>query len=118
MKIRKWDSVKVMSGKEKDRWVVSVVMVADPSTSKILVKDVNIVTRHIKKQGTNPGQIIKMEKAIDASNVMLVCPYTDKPTRIWFVKVEKDGKVRKYRFSKMAVKEKWGKPTDYKIDTK
>jgi large subunit ribosomal protein L24 len=29
-----------------------------------------------------------MEKAIDASSVMLVCPFTDKPTRIGFVKIE------------------------------
>jgi large subunit ribosomal protein L24 len=46
------------------------------------VKDVNIVTRHMKKQGTTPGQIVKFEKAIDASNVCLVCPMTDKITKI------------------------------------
>jgi len=70
------------------------------STNKIIVKDVNIVTRHVKKQGTTPGQIVKMEKAIDASSVMLVCPFTDKPTRIWFVKIEEKGKTKKFRFSK------------------
>jgi len=71
-----------MSGKEKDRGVKSEVISVNISNNKIIVKDVNVVTRHIKKQGTNPGQIVKMEKAIDASSVMLVCPFTDKPTRV------------------------------------
>jgi large subunit ribosomal protein L24 len=77
-----------MSGKEKDRGVKAEVLTVNTSNNKIIVKGVNVVTRHMKKQGTNPGQIIKMEKAIDASSVMLVCPFTDKPTRIGFVKIE------------------------------
>jgi large subunit ribosomal protein L24 len=77
-----------MSGKEKDRGQVSTVLKSFPDTNKIIVKDINVVTRHLKKQGTNPGQIIKMEKAIDASNVMLICPFTEKPTRVGFVKIE------------------------------
>jgi large subunit ribosomal protein L24 len=77
-----------MSGKEKDRGVRAEVLTVNISNGKIIVKGINVVSRHIKKQGTNPGQIIKMEKAIDASSVMLVCPFTDKPTRIGFVKIE------------------------------
>ncbi len=118
MKIRTWDSVQVMSGKKKDRWVISTVMMVDTSTNKIIVKDINVVTRHVKKQGTNPGQIVKMEKAIHISNVMLICPFTEKPTRVWYVLIENDWKTKKYRFSKIAVKEKGWKPEDYKIDTK
>lgn len=105
MKIRKWDKVHIMSGKKKDRWVVSEVLAVNTNNNKIIVKDVNIVTRHMKKQGTTPWQIVKMEKAIDASSVMLVCPFTEKPTRIWFVKIEDGGKIKKFRFSKKAVKE-------------
>lgn len=115
MKIRKWDKVQVMSGKEKDRGVQSEVLHVDTSTNKIIVKDVHVVTRHMKKYGTNPGQIIKMEKAIDASCVMLVCPFTDKPTRVGFVTIEEKGKTKKFRFSKKAVKEKGGKPQDFII---
>jgi large subunit ribosomal protein L24 len=40
------------------------------------------VTKHVKKQGTTPGQKIQFEKPIHVSNVMLVCPATKKPTRI------------------------------------
>ncbi|MBT3727575.1 hypothetical protein HOG21_08260 [bacterium] len=32
--------------------------------------------------------MVKFEKAIDASSVMLVCPFTKKPTRVGFVKIE------------------------------
>jgi large subunit ribosomal protein L24 len=49
-----------------------------------------------------------MEKAIDASNVMLVCPFTNKPTRVGFVTIEEKGKSKKFRFSKVAVKENKG----------
>ncbi len=102
MKIRTWDKVQVLSGKEKDRGNISEVLKVFTDTNKIIVKDVNVVTRHLKKQGTNPGQIIKMEKAIDASNVMLICPFTEKPTRVGFVKVEEKGKTKKFRFSKKS----------------
>ncbi len=115
MKIRKWDNVQVMSGKKKDKGVKAEVLAVNTSNNKIIVKGVNIVTRHMKKQGTNPGQIVKMEKAIDASSVMLVCPFTEKATRIWFVKIEEKGKTKKFRFSKKAMKEKGGKAKDFII---
>jgi len=59
----------------------------------------------MKKQGTNPGQILKFEKTIDASNAMLVCPFTEKPTRIGYVMIEEKGVNKKFRFSKKAAKE-------------
>ncbi|PZM82349.1 50S ribosomal protein L24, partial [Candidatus Gracilibacteria bacterium] len=91
------------------------VVKAFPDRNKVLVKDINIVTRHIKKQGTNPGQIVKMEKPIDVSNVMLICPFTEKPTRVGFVKIEEKGKTKKFRFSKKALKEKGGEASKYII---
>lgn len=115
MKIRTWDKVEIISGKEKDRGQRAEVLKVFTDTNRVLVKWVNIVTRHIKKMWTNPGQIIKMEKPINASNVMLVCPFTDKPTRVWFVKVEEKGKTKKFRFSKKALKEQWGEPKKYII---
>ena len=115
MKIRTWDTVVVMSGKQKDRGQRAEVLKAMPETNKIVVKGVNMVTRHMKKVWTNPGQIIKMEKAIDASNVMLVCPFTDKPTRVWFVMIDEKWKQKKYRYSKTAVKDNKGEPAKYII---
>jgi large subunit ribosomal protein L24 len=104
-----------MSGKEKDRGQRAKVVKVFTDTSKIIVEGINVVTRHIKKQGTTAGQIIKMEKAIDASSVMLVCPFTDKPTRVGFVSIEEKGKTKKFRFSKKALKEQSGEATKYII---
>ena len=115
MKIRTWDKVIVMSGKEKDRGQTAEVIKVFTGENKIIVKWVNVVTRHMKKQWTTPGQIIKMEKAINASNVMLVCPFTNKPTRVWFVKIEEKGKIKKFRFSKKAVKENGGEAKKFII---
>ena len=44
-----------------------------------------------------------MEKPIDVSNVMLICPFTEKPTRVGFVKIEEKWKIKKFRFSKKAL---------------
>lgn len=82
MKIRLGDNVVVISGTRKNKGKTGKVLRVFPVTGKVLVEGINIATKHIKKQGTNPGQIIKMEKAIDVSNVMLECPITKKPTRI------------------------------------
>jgi large subunit ribosomal protein L24 len=46
---------------------------------------------------------------------MLICPFTNKPTRIGFVKVEEKWKTKKFRFSKKALKEKWGEAKNYII---
>lgn len=110
MKIRAWDTVEVTEW--KNRGTRGEVLKVLPLTNKIIVKDVNIVTRHMKKQGTNPGQIVKFEKAIDASNVCLVCPMTDKTTKIGYVNIEEKGNMKKFRFSKKAVSEQSKKPAD------
>lgn len=93
----------IMAG--KDKGTKGKVLKVSLASNKILVEGVNIVTKHIKKQGTTPGQIIKMEKAIDASNAMVLCPITEKPTRIGYVMIEEKGVNKKFRFSKKAVKE-------------
>lgn len=115
MKIRSGDIVEVMSGKEKDRGQRAKVVKVFTDTSKVIVEGINVVTRHIKKQGTTPGSIVKLEKSIDASSVMLVCPFTDKPTRVGYVKIEEKGKSKKFRFSKKAMKEQSGEASKYII---
>jgi len=104
MKIRKWDKVKVMVGKPKDKWQVSEVLKVFKDEGKVIVKGVNVVKRHIKKSGTTAGQIIEMEKAVDASNVMVMCPITEKPTKLGLLITDEKGKRKKARYSKAAVK--------------
>jgi len=88
MKIRKEDKVKIIVGKYKG--VESVVQKVYSKDSKVLVKDVNIVVRHVKATQNNEGGRIKVERPIDVSKVMLVCPSCNKTTRVGFKKV--DGK--------------------------
>jgi large subunit ribosomal protein L24 len=105
-KIRKGDSVQVMRGKDagKRGEVLSFVVKTDKigrTTNKIIVKGINIVKR---AQKPNPqlgikGGLAEVEKAIDISNVMLIDPKTDKPTRVG-IKVDEKGK--KVRFAKKS----------------
>ena len=92
MKIRKGDTVKVLSGNDKGK--TGEVLDVIPKTNKIVVKGVNIRKKHIKprKQGEEGG-IIPVECAIHAAKVNVVCPKCGKAARIGY-SVEKDEKVR------------------------
>jgi len=69
------------------------VIKAFPDKSKVIVEGANIVTKHIKKQGTTPGQKVQFEKPIHVSNVMLICPDTKKPTRVRIVQGTKTERI-------------------------
>ena len=92
MKIRKGDTVQVLSGNDKGK--TGEVLEVMPKQEKIVVKGVNIRKKHIKprKQGEEGG-IIPVECAIDSSKVNVVCPKCGKSTRIEY-KIEDDKKVR------------------------
>ena len=81
MHIRSKDQVVVISGDDKGK--KGKILAAYPKTGKVTVEGVAIVTKHQKprRQG-QPGGIIHQESAIDASNVMLVCPKCGAPTRV------------------------------------
>ncbi len=92
MKIRKGDTVKVLSGNDKGK--TGEVLEVIPKTQKIIVKGINIRKKHIKprKQGEEGG-IIPSEFSIHSSKVAVVCPKCGKATRIGY-SIEKDEKVR------------------------
>lgn len=90
MKVHTWDKVKITTW--KDKWKEGKILSVDTKNKRVLVEGVNIVSRSVKKQGTNPGQIVKIEKTIDVSNVMLI-DSTGKPTRIGY-KIENGKKER------------------------
>ncbi|PYZ95704.1 50S ribosomal protein L24 [Alteribacter lacisalsi] len=92
MHVKKGDSVKVISGKDKGK--EGKVLEAYPSNNRVLVEGVNMVKKHAKPSQANPqGGILNQEAAIHASNVMPVDPKTGEPTRVGY-KVEKNKKVR------------------------
>ncbi|BDW83003.1 50S ribosomal protein L24 [Erythrobacter sp. Dej080120_24] len=88
-KIKKGDSVVVLSGKDKGRTgTVSKVM---PKDGKIVVEGVNVATRHRKPSQMNPqGGIERFPAPMHISKVALADPKDGKPTRVRFE--EKDGK--------------------------
>ncbi|MEK7549374.1 MAG: 50S ribosomal protein L24 [Patescibacteria group bacterium] len=92
MKIKKGDQVEVISG--KDRGKRGEVLVVLSQVERVVVKGANIMTRHIKaRRDGQKGERIEKEAPIHVSNVMLVCPETNKPTRIGY-KIEGKEKVR------------------------
>ena len=115
MKIRTWDKVIVLSGKKNDRWKQTEVLKVFLKEDKVLLKDVNIAIKHLKKQWTNPWRIVKVEKPIHVSNVMLICPFVNKPTRLGFIKIEEKWVTKKFRYSKKALNEKGWDPAKFII---
>jgi large subunit ribosomal protein L24 len=91
-KIRKGDTVQVITG--KDKGLTGTVLVVYPDRDKILVEGVNRVKKHTKvgqsARGAKTGGIVTQEAAIHISNVMLVDPETKKPTRVGFRKQTAD----------------------------
>ncbi|MCY6483487.1 50S ribosomal protein L24 [Clostridium aestuarii] len=79
--VRRTDKVVVVSGKDKGK--ISEVLKVYPKTGKVLVKDVNIVTKHVKPNRENmQGGIVKKEAPINSSKVMLHCTKCNSATRI------------------------------------
>lgn len=93
LQIKTGDRVMVIAGKDKGK--TGNVKKTNPSESKVIVEGANMVT---KAQKPNPmagvqGGLVKIEAALDSSNVMIVCPSCEKPTRIKH-EIVKDKKVR------------------------
>ena len=88
MRIKKGDTVQILSGNDKGK--TGEVLEVIPKTSRVIVKGVNIRKKHVKprKQGEEGG-IIPVECSIHSSKVNIVCPKCNKPTR---VAVKKDDK--------------------------
>ena len=80
-------TVMVLSGKSKG--VKGEVLAVSPKENKVIVKKVNVITKHVKprKMG-EAGGLIEAESALYASKVQLVCPKCGEATRVG----HKDGK--------------------------
>ncbi|UBH08809.1 50S ribosomal protein L24 [Macrococcus armenti] len=92
MHIKKGDKVIVITGKDKGK--TGTVIEALPKKDRVVVEGVNIVKKHQKPTQMNPeGGITEFEAAIHVSNVMLLDPKTNKPTRVG-TKIEDGKKVR------------------------
>lgn len=103
MKIRKNDNIIVIAGNSKGS--TGKVLKVFPKKNRVIVEGVNMRKRHTKPNQANPqGGIIEMEAPIEASNVMLIDPKTNEPTRIGskIIIDDKTGKKKIVRVSKAS----------------
>ena len=92
MRIKKGDTVYVISGKSKGS--TGPVMRAFPENRKVIVEKVAVAKKAKRPTRDNPqGGIMSIEMPIHVSTVMLVCPKCKEPTRV-SLKVKESGKVR------------------------
>ena len=90
-RIHKDDVVVVIAGKNKGR--TGKILKVDTSTSRVVVEGVNIVKRHVRKNGDQPGKILEVEAPIHVSNVALWDPNSRKALKTR-VQVTEQGNVR------------------------
>ena len=101
MNIRKNDNVMVIAGNSRGK--SGKVLKVYPATRRIIVEGVNIMKRHTRPNQRNPqGGIVQREAPIHMSNVMLLDPKSNQPTRVGtkVVKDESIGKKRRMRVAK------------------
>jgi len=101
MKIKTGDNVKVITG--KDRGKTGKVLQVFVATHKVVVEGVNITVKNTRarKQGEK-GQKIEYPAPLDISNVMLIDPQTNQPTRVGYRRSEPGSKVKKVRIAKKS----------------
>jgi large subunit ribosomal protein L24 len=94
MKIRKGDTVEIISGRFQDKGKRGEVIRVLPGEGRVVVSGINIRKKHqrqVQSRGRtmSPG-IIEFEAPIDVSNVMLICPKCDEPSRMGVQRDEQD----------------------------
>jgi large subunit ribosomal protein L24 len=111
LKVRKGDVVQMITG--KDRGKQGRVLEARPGDKRVVVENLNMVKRHQRPRPMKdpsrmgapqiiPGGIIEKAAAVPVSNVMVVCPTCNRPTRIGMVEKEIKGQTVRIRVCKRA----------------
>ena len=82
LKLKRGDTVEVIAGKNKGKR--GTIREVRPDVMRVIVSDVNIVKRHMKagRQQRQQAGIVEIEAPIHISNVALIDPKSDKPTRV------------------------------------
>jgi large subunit ribosomal protein L24 len=81
--IKKWDSVVVIAGEDKDVKKPRKVLEVFPDKSRVLIEGANIITRHTKPSAKNTkGGLVKKEASIHISNVMLWDAKSGAPAKV------------------------------------
>ncbi len=102
MKIHKGDTVKVLRG--RDAGLTGKVLSVDHGTKRVIVEGINKVFKHVRPSQRNPqGGRLHKEMPIDSSKLMVICPKTNKPTRVG------------YRFLADGSKERFARVSDVSL---
>jgi large subunit ribosomal protein L24 len=111
LKVHKGDIVQMITG--KDRGKQGRVLEARPGDKRVVVENLNMVKRHQRPRPMKdpsrmgapqiiPGGIIEKAAAVPVSNVMVVCPTCNRPTRVGMVEKEIKGRTVRVRVCKRA----------------
>jgi large subunit ribosomal protein L24 len=101
MQVRRGNQVVVLSG--EDRGKRGKVLKVLPEKGRVIVEGINFISRHMRPSAGLPqGGIVKKEAPIHSSNVMVVCPKCNQPTRLAhkFIKDDKKTSRKKARVCK------------------
>ncbi len=94
VRVKKNDTVYVIAG--KDRGKSGRVLSVDPDSGRVLVEGVNMMTKAVKPnpQQNIQGGLVQAESAVHISNVAVLDPETNAPTRVGYKFLEDGSKVR------------------------
>jgi large subunit ribosomal protein L24 len=92
VKLKKGDTVEVISGRAEDKGKRGEIIKVDPAEKSVVVQGINMRTKHqrqVQSQGrtVKPGKV-RFEAPVDLSNVMLVCPKCGKASRVALQRVD------------------------------
>ena len=95
MKIRKGDTVEVIAGADVGKR--GEVLAVDRKKGKVTVQGVHRVLKHVKRghPKSPQGGRLNLELPVDVSNIAIVCPKTDKPSRVG-IRINADGSKERY----------------------
>nr|WP_240386289.1 50S ribosomal protein L24 [Balneola vulgaris] len=101
MNVKKGDEVKILAGSNKGD--TGRVLMVYPDKDRVLVEGINLKTHHTKPSQDNPqGGRLKKEAPIHISNVMVIDPTTNEPSRIGRKRIEENGNGRWVRYAKAS----------------
>jgi len=105
--VKKGDKVKVLSGKEKEK--TGKIIEVLPKAQRVIVERVNMIKLHLRaRRRDSPSGIVEREAPIHISNVMVICPNCDKPTRIKRGTLQDGSRVRRCKKCNEVIDKKYG----------
>lgn len=106
MRIKKGDIVVVIAGKDNGK--EGEVIRVSSNDGRVVVKGLNIVTKHVKKTAESAGERIEKEASLDVSNVMIV-DAKGKASRVQYSVDKKGKKIRKFQSTGKVISENFTK---------